>query len=144
MPRKARGCDLAFEDVQQVKLEGTLPGGGKDSVIVRVAGIVPFIIMKGMALADRMKEKDAWDIHFCVTHFPGGIDALADAFRPHLGNKLVQEGLAKITEKFASPEHVGPKWVADFDELTDDEARAIRQRDAFERVSALLAKLRIS
>lgn len=143
MPRKMRGCDLAFEDVQHVKLEGTLPGGGKDSVIVRVAGIVPFIIMKGMALADRMKEKDAWDIHFCVTYFPGGLDALAAAFRPHLRNKLVQEGLAKIKEKFASPEHVGPKWVAGFDELTDNEARAIRQRDAFERVDALLTKLGI-
>jgi hypothetical protein len=141
MPRKARGCDLAFENVQEVKLEGSLPGGGKDSVTVRVAGIVPFIIMKGMALADRMKEKDAWDIHFCLTHFPGGLDALAESFRPHLGNGLVKEGLAKIKEKFASPHHVGPKWVADFDELTDEEARAIRQRDAFERMNALLARL---
>lgn len=143
MPRKAHGCDLAFEDAQEVKLEGTLPGGGKDSVTVRVASIVPFIIMKGMALADRMKEKDAWDIHFCMAHFPGGVNALAAAFSPHLGNKLVQEGLAKIKEKFASPEHVGPKWVADFDELTDEEARGIRQRDAFERVAALLSKLGI-
>jgi len=49
--------------------------------------------------------------------------------------------LAKFKETFASPEHVGPKWVADFDELTDEEARDIRQRDAFERVNALLAKL---
>jgi len=49
--------------------------------------------------------------------------------------------LAKFKETFASPEHVGPKWVADFDELTDEEARAIRQRDAFERVNALLLKL---
>lgn len=53
----------------------------------------------------------------------------------------MQEGLVKIREKFASPEHVGPKWVADFDELRDAEARAIRQRDAFERVAALLSKL---
>ena len=142
MPRKIRGCDLAFDNPQEVKLEGTLPGGGKDSVTVHVAGIVPFIVMKGMALADRVKEKDAWDILFCITHFPGGLDALADAFRPHLGNKLVQEGLAKVGEKFASPEHVGPKWVADFDELTDDEARAIRQRDAYERVNTLLVKLK--
>jgi hypothetical protein len=143
LPRKARGCDLVFADTRQVRFEGKLPGGGSDSVTIRVAGIVPFIVMKGMALADRMKEKDAWDIHFCLTHFPGGIDALADAFRPHLANKLVQEGLAKIREKFASPEHVGPAWVADFDGLTEAEARAIRQRDAFERVSALLTRLRM-
>lgn len=141
MPRKARGCDLAFEINQEFKLEGTLPGGGKDSVMIRVASIVPFIIMKAMALADRMKEKDAWDICFCVTHFPGGFDALAAAFQPHLGNGLVKEGLSKIAEKFASPDHVGPKWVADFDEITDEDARAIRQRDAYERMNALLQRL---
>jgi hypothetical protein len=140
-PRKARGCDLAFEMSREVTIEGTLPGGGKDSVAVRVAGIVPFIVMKAMALADRMKEKDAWDIWFCLTHYSGGLDALADAFRPHLQNRLVAEGLSKIKEKFASPEHVGPKWVADFDEIEDSETRAIRQRDAYERVSGLLAKL---
>ena len=141
MPRKARGCDLAFEMASEVTIEGTLPGGGKDSVAVRVAGIVPFIVMKSMALADRLKEKDAWDIWFCLTYYPGGLVALADAFRPHLQNRLVAEGLGKLKEKFASPEHTGPKWVADFDEIDDPETRAMRQRDAYERVAGLLARL---
>lgn len=141
MPRKARGCDLAFENSQQVKLEGSLPGGGKDSVTIRVAGIVAFIVMKGMALADRLKEKDAWDIYFCLSYYPGGLDALAKAFRPHMDNGLVREGLLNIREKFASPEHVGPRWVADFDGITDEEARAIRRRDAYERINALLERL---
>jgi hypothetical protein len=72
------------------------------------------------------------------------IDALAEAFRPHLPNGLVQEGLGKIREKFASPDHVGPSWLAHFDELTDEDARAIRQRDAYERVNALLRLLGVS
>ena len=60
---------------------------------------------------------------------------------PHLQNRLVAEGLSKIKEKFASPEHVGTKWVADFDEIEDLETRAMRQRDAYERVTGLLARL---
>jgi hypothetical protein len=140
-PRKARGCDLAFEMNSEINIEGRLPGGVKDSVKVRVAGIIPFIVMKAMALADRMKEKDAWDIYFCVKHYPGGLDALADVFRPHLANRLVDEGLKKIKEKFASPEHVGPTWVADFEEIDDAETRAYRQRDAYERVAGLLVRL---
>jgi hypothetical protein len=143
LPRKLRGCDLAFEMNSEIELKGTLPGGAKDSARIRVAGIVPFIIMKAMAMAERMKEKDAWDICFCLTHFPGGLEALADLFRPHLANGLVKEGLMKIREKFASPDHVGPLWVADFDELTDAEARALRQREAYERVAALLKKLEV-
>jgi hypothetical protein len=59
-----------------------------------------------------------------------------------LQNKLAQEALENIAEKFASPGHVGPKHVADFEEITDAEERALLQRDAFERVIALLALLR--
>ena len=144
MVRKTRGCDLAFDINTEVRLEGTLPGGGHDSGTVCVAGIVPFIVMKGMALASRVKEKDAWDIHFCLTYSPGGLEALATEFRAHMGDALMKEGLENIRETFASPDHAGPKWVADFDELTDPEARAIRQRDAFERINRLLELLGMS
>ncbi|MDO8493754.1 MAG: hypothetical protein Q7S68_00250 [Deltaproteobacteria bacterium] len=139
--RKARGCDLAFEHPIAIKMEGDLPNGGKDSVTVMVSAIVPFIIMKGMALADRMKEKDAWDIHYCLKYFPGGLDSLVNTFKPFLLHGLVKEGLKKIDEKFTSPAYIGPKSVADFEEITDDEERALLQREAFERVDALLKKL---
>jgi hypothetical protein len=58
-PRKARGCDLAFATPTEIRIEGVLPGGGRDSATVRVTGVAAFIIMKGMALEDRLKEKDA-------------------------------------------------------------------------------------
>ena len=139
--RKARGSDLAFQLSEEVALEGALPEGGKDRAAVRVASIVPFIVMKSMALANRLKEKDAWDIWFCLSNYPGGVDAVVNAFRPHRGHGLVREALEKLSDKFASPEHVGPRYVADFDEITDEEARARRQRDAFERVQYLLRGL---
>jgi hypothetical protein len=139
--RKARGSELAFENYKEVKLEETLPGGGKDSAVIRVASIVPFIVMKGMALNDRLKEKDAWDIYFCLKRYPGGIDALVNEFLPHIGHGLVQEGLRKVAEKFSSPASVGPKFVADFEEITDPEEREIKQRDAFEQVGYLMEKL---
>jgi hypothetical protein len=49
--------------------------------------------------------------------------------------------LGLLDEKFASERHVGPSSVADFEELTDAEDRALRQREAFELVDRLLAKL---
>jgi hypothetical protein len=142
--RKARGCDLALEMNTRVKIEGVLPGGGLDSAEVRVAGIVPFIVMKGMALHDRLKTKDSWDLYFCLVNYPGGLEALVREFRSSLQHGLVMEGLRKIHEKFLSPDHVGPKSVADFEEVTDSEARALLERDAFERVSYLLAHLGVA
>jgi len=141
--RKARGCDLALDLNTEVVVQGTLPGGGDDKGVVRVATLVPFLVMKGMALADRIKEKDAWDIYYCLRHYPGGPDAVVEEFRPHRNHGLVREGLLKIAEKFASPSHVGPTWVADFDAITDVEERQRVQRDAFERVNYLLEKLEL-
>lgn len=141
--RKARGCDLAFELFIETEIEGTLPDGGRDKAVLRVASVVTFLVMKGMALHDRLKEKDAWDIYFTVTNYPGGPDALVQAIRPHVGNGLVREGLLKIGEKFASPDHVGPKFVADFEDLQDEDERAIRMRDAFEKLDYILRKLQL-
>lgn len=141
-PRKARGCDLAVRLATEVTLSGTLPGGGKDTATLRVASIVPFLVMKAMALAGRLMEKDSWDIYYCIRYYPGGIDRLVEEFLPHLENGLVQEALTKIAEKFASPEHVGPKHVADFEDLSDPGEREHLQREAFERVQALIDRLR--
>lgn len=142
--RKARGCDLAFDAPTEVTLHGVLPGGGEDTARVRVASIVPFLTMKSIALAERLKEKDAWDVVFCLQHYPGGVDALIQEFRPHLAQGLVQEGIKSLAEKFASPNHIGPKFVVDFEELTDPDARALAQRDAYERAQYLLQGLGIA
>ncbi len=140
-PRKARGCDLAFAQVAEVTLSGNLPDGSADSVCVRVASIPSFLVMKAITLAARLKEKDAWDIYYCIRNYPGGIDSLAEEIRPLLENKLVQEALRILAEKFTSPDHIGPRHVADFEEITNSEERAFLQRDAYERVNALLALL---
>ncbi len=142
--RKARGCDLAFESARDIPIEGQLPDGAMDAGTIRVAAIIPFLAMKGMAMATRLKEKDPWDVYYCVRNYPGGSDALASEFAPHIGHGLVIEGLRHITEKFESPDHVGPKSAADFEELTDPEERAFIQRDAYERVQDLLRKLDLS
>jgi len=142
--RKTRGCDLAFDSTIVVTLEGELPEGGKDKVSFKVAGLVPFLIMKGMAIHERMKEKDAYDIFYCCEHYPGGVQELSDRFKPYMKNRLVIEGLGKIRSKFASIEHVGPKWVADFLEIADKEDREIAIRRAYEKVTELLDVLHIN
>ncbi len=93
---------------------------------------------------ERMKEKDAYDIYYCIEHYPEGIEGLASEFMPHLKNKLIIEGLEKIKSKFASVEHIGPKWVADFLEVIEKEDRDIIMRRAYEKISELLDSLKIS
>ncbi len=136
--RKARGCDLAFSSNVHVPIEGLLPGGGVDRVLCKISAIVPFLVMKGMALADRLKEKDSWDIYFCILNYPGGLDNLIAEITFHIGNKLVVEGMHKISDKFLSPDHIGPKQIADFEGIIDTSERARIQRDSFERIDYIL------
>ena len=141
--RKARGCDLVFGSAVTVSLSGTLPGGAKNQVLVKVASIGPFLVMKGMALWQRMKEKDAYDIYYCCRNYPGGLPALVEAIRPMMGNKLAREGLGKIKARFAIVDGIGPTWVADFLGIADAEERDRVKREAFELVNGLMEELGI-
>lgn len=139
--RKVRGCDLAFDNPIELTIEGNLPDGARDSVVIKVASIVPFLVMKAIVLDDRLKEKDAYDIYYCLKQYADKLDDLVAEFRPHLGNGLVYEGLAKLAKNFKTVEHTGPRFVADFEEITDEEDRRQIERDAFERVGYLLKEL---
>ena len=99
--------------------------------------------MKAIVLDDRMKEKDAYDIYYCLKQYSDRLDELVDEFRPHLNNGLVQEGLSKLAKNFDSEEHAGPKFVTAFEEITDQDDRIQMERDAFERVNYLLLRLGI-
>ena len=54
------------------------------------------------------------------------------------GKNIVIEAKAKLAGKFASENHAGPKDVADFMDLEDEESIEMTKRDAYEQVQALL------
>lgn len=140
-PRKARGADLAFENPERITLKGVLPGGGKERVKIQVSSLSSFLIMKGFALGERLKEKDAYDISYCLRNTEGDLNPIIRDLEPLCGNKLVQEALDILADKYADTDQVGPVHVANFQEITDKDERELVQRDAFERVQALLKGL---
>ncbi len=135
---KATGGNFAFDfPPQKIQVEAKRPDGAYDVVNVSVVAVVPYLIMKAAAMG-RGKTKDAYDIYFLLKHYKGGIEELAKNFRPVENRKLVQEMKEKLTGKFASVDHAGPKDVVDFLGLYDDEDIALIKRDAYEQVQALL------
>jgi len=141
--RKARGCDLAFEYNIVLSVKSIMPDGAENEVIIKVASVVPFLVMKGMALWERMKEKDAYDIYFTILNYPGGIDAIAEIFKPVSNNKLVKEGLGKILAKFNNINSIGPTWLINFLGIENESEKERIRRDCFERVTTLIKKLGI-
>ena len=89
----------------------------------------------------RKKSKDAYDIWFCLANYPGNIESIAKAFKPHVGKNSVKTALALLLEYFSSIDDKGPMDVVREDGSTDSDYRMFLQQDSFQRVQALLKNI---
>lgn len=141
---KARGIDLAFSFQQQISVEGTLPKGGHNRVLATLPTIAAYLCIKAITLSERMKEKDAYDIYFCIDNYPGGYKALAAEYGGILDNNLISEGIAILREKFARLDDIGPVWAAQSAENSSSGTGTsfeVEQRRAYELVNGLLNEI---
>jgi predicted nucleotidyltransferase len=117
--------------------------GADGTVQIRVAGIASFIVMKSIALVERAKPKDAYDIHFCLENYPDGLMLLAEQFAPLLEQEAVRDALRELARQFCDEEAAGLRLVADVEEVIG-KARAIRKLAVASRVREFLGFLEIA
>jgi hypothetical protein len=146
--QRADGADLALRFYQMVAITGPMPAGGTNRVEIRVeiavCSIPALLPMKGHAIRGRHKQKDAYDIYFCVRNYPGGLASLAEACRPLLGYVSAEKGFRFIAEKFETVDSYGPTCVRRFVEDTKvlgDRTPDQWQQDAFGQVDGWLHAL---
>ena len=142
--QRADGADLALKSHKFVEIDGDMPGGGGNRVRIAVASIPALLAMKGYAIANRLKQKDAYDIYYSIRNFPGGIEALVAETAPLLKYESARTGYLHIAEKFRHPNDFGPTSVRQFVDRPDmlEERTADQwQQDAFGQVDAWLTAL---
>jgi Nucleotidyl transferase AbiEii toxin, Type IV TA system len=123
--QRASGAELAIHFHELVAIEGDMPKGGTNKVMIAVASIPALLAMKGFALDGRYKQKDAYDVYYSIRNYPGGIDALA--------------GFSHVVAKFDDPDGYGPTCVRNFVEgsdILDGRTPDEWQQDAFGQVDA--------
>jgi hypothetical protein len=142
--QEADGGDVALRHNLKLLIEGTMPDGRQNSVEMLVASIPALLVMKGYALVQRDKKKDAYDIYFSVRNCPGGLGELVDECRLLLDDPVAREGFSSIAAKFDRADGFGPTTVRMFLEgtampegMTPDQV----QEDAFRQVRALMQGL---
>ena len=142
--QRADGADLALRFYQLVAIDGDMPDGGGNRVQIAVASIPALLAMKGYAIANRLKQKDAYDIYHSIRNFPGGVDARVAATRPLLESETARTGYLHILVKFRHLDDFGPTSVRQFVDRPDvfGERTADQwQQDAFGQVDACLSAL---
>lgn len=97
---------------------------------VRVAGLLPYAVLKILAFQDRHENKDAYDLVFTLMNHPGGPRAAgaAAAESPIAPHETVAEALSLLEERFRDASQDGPNAYASFLATPDDEEEKARLR----------------
>lgn len=136
-----RGIDLAFEAREEITIEGVMPDGVRNTVRAWIVRPEAFILIKAFALAERTKAKDAYDIAFVLHLYEPTVAALAVNLGPLVMDGLGLEAYQILTEKFATPDSVGPSWAAQVAEENGRD-REQTQQAAFQDAQDLFAEIR--
>jgi hypothetical protein len=142
--QKADGAELALHYNQLVAIEGAMPAGGRNRVEVAICSIPALLAMKGHALHGRHKQKDSYDIYYCIRNYPGDLDTLSQDCRRILEHASGEKGYSYIAEKFRAPDDYGPTCVRQFVEDTailGERSPDQWQQDAFGQINAWLKAL---
>jgi len=141
---RTRGAELAAEDYVTVNLSGdTLDKGGiREAVPIKIANILPFLVLKSLALKERDKDKDAYDIVWILNAYRRGPESFAMAARRSaVANRPeVSEAVEALRTLFKSPDHAGAAKYARFqaENSSDAEEESRLRRFANGTVSQFL------
>jgi hypothetical protein len=141
-----RGAQLVTRDYVEREIEADrLDDGGRSKVIVRVANILSYTVLKILAFQDRHENKDSYDLIYCLLNFgkgpeEAGLSAAHSAIR---GDAQVEDALRLLSERFADADQDGPHAYGAFlADVGDDEETARLRQEAVAVVRAFLAAMR--
>ncbi len=104
------GAHLAIRDNVIVEITGELlDGGGVTTECVKVAGVIPYVVLKSYAYAERKEEKDAHDLIYILSEYEGGPDAVAELYARRLeewlDEPMVAGAVLLLRTHFGTDEH---------------------------------------
>jgi len=140
------GAELAAQDFTTVQVEAErLDDGGQSRIEVRVANLLPYVVLKIQSFQDRHERKDAYDLCFTIRNWPRGPAAAGKAASssPVASDQLIGRSLELLTERFESGEHDGPKAYADFLARSDDERDQLQLESASSSMSLVEVALEL-
>jgi len=127
-----KGARLVALDHVLVPIQGRLANGNHSFAEMRVADLASFLTLKTYALHERAKPKDAYDMVFTLSNWPGGPEAAARkvASSDIIHEALVTDALSLLFRHFEHAGMDGPgdysAFLADRDVDDDDDDRRRR------------------
>jgi len=106
------GADLVVWDWVEVRLTAELlTNEAIATEIIRIANVVPFIVLKALAYEERVEEKDAHDLLYCLMYYGTGPADVAREFIDRIAlwpdTSLLYRALDILRNRFATDD-TGP------------------------------------
>ncbi len=139
--RTMLGAELGLQHNFLYRMKGEMPNGAMTEIDFKMLDVVGCLGTKGIALGDRYKHKDAYDIVSVLDHYGNGVSEVATAFKPFVDETQIQESLKRMGNMVSSEKSEGPFLYADFLEPVDKEEREVFEQRGFMLVSEFLAML---
>ncbi len=108
------GLELALQHRVPVTLVGRDLEDRNVERTVPVCSPEVFMVLKGLALAGRMKPKDAYDMHYVLLHDSKGAGALGAAVRALCPNETITRALGFLERDYREVDGRGPRDVCAF------------------------------
>lgn len=137
------GLELAFDDIRRITLDHTSPKGDKITREIQVCGPASLLILKGLAIKERDKLKDYYDIFYILHNWSGGVEKIAERtndLQQFDDQGHIPASIENLERDFQDMEHVGPRSVARFLFGEDFDKNPEQEQDQLLRQSQLLVE----
>jgi hypothetical protein len=137
LARRTEGAELVRAGHVEREITGVLPDGRRHRVAVRVATPAALVILKALAMGQRDKAKDAYDIDYVLRHI--GFEEVAAGIEDFGAIEPVKKALLVLAETFDTVDSIGPTSVALYRRVALGSTEADQvQALAYARVDQLL------
>ena len=143
-----RGTGFVARDYVTEALTGELPDGEPVTVTIDFAGLSGYLMAKLVAVRERGKEKDYYDLTYVLLHNKaGGPREVGEQLRDGQfgGDVRARRSLFReLGARFAGPQNVGPSgYAAQALQIDPDDEAAILRQDAVGAMAEFIAGLGI-
>ncbi len=110
----ADGLQLVERDRRKVHLAGQTLREEEAGRSIWVCGPASFVILKARAVHLREKPKDAYDLHYVLVNWEGGVSDIAISLRAFLDDRDALEAIEFLRTDYATMDSIGPARTAYF------------------------------
>lgn len=108
------GIEFAFDDPIKLELSGRNLWDEEVTRTIQICNPGVFVMLKALAIPERRKPKDAYDLYYVIRNYGDGVEEVARYLQPLIKHDICAKAVKLLKDEFANDFCSGPMRVAEF------------------------------